>query len=207
MVQDDPWKLLIATMLLNKTSGKVALPVFWYLVQRWPTPKELAVGERLQLSQSLVCLIIFLVEFETLEALLHHLGLSNMRARRLIALSEMYIHYPPNPLLLYRSKVTKGKTNVDYPPTHVSHYPGSGKYALDSYRSFCMGKGEWKKVLSDDKELRRYLVSPAVPGGSHSILTCPSVGDGPSKSSRNGMKRLVLWGQQPPTTLNASHKS
>lgn len=140
MVQDDPWKLLIATMLLNKTSGKVALPVFWYIVQRWPTPRELAA-----------------VEFEILEALLHHLGLSNMRARRLITLSEMYIHYPPNPLLLYKSKVMKGKSNVDYPPTHVSHYPGSGKYALDSYRIFCMGKGEWKKVLSDDKELRRYL--------------------------------------------------
>ena len=44
LVQGDPWKLLIATMLLNKTSGKVALPVFWYIVNRWPTPKQLADG-------------------------------------------------------------------------------------------------------------------------------------------------------------------
>ena len=99
------------------------------------------------------------VEFETLEALLHHLGLSNMRARRLIALSKMYLEYPPNPRLFYKSKVVKDKTTIEYPPTHISHYPGSGKYALDSYRIFCMGKGEWKKVCSDDKELRRYLVS------------------------------------------------
>ena len=44
-VQDDPWKLLIAVMLLNKTSGKVALPVFWYIVNRWPTPADLINGE------------------------------------------------------------------------------------------------------------------------------------------------------------------
>ena len=71
----------------------------------------------------------------------------------------MYMEYPPDPRLFYKSKVVKNKTTVDYPPTHVSHYPGSGKYALDSYRIFCMGDGEWKKVCSDDKELRRYLVS------------------------------------------------
>jgi len=35
-----------------------------------------------------------------------------------------------------------------------------------------VGKGEWKKVLSDDKELRRYLVSPVAPGDSYLILTC-----------------------------------
>jgi len=31
-------------MLLNKTSGKVALPVFWYIVDRWPTPANLVNG-------------------------------------------------------------------------------------------------------------------------------------------------------------------
>ena len=82
-----------------------------------------------------------------------------MRAGRLITLSEMYMKYPPNPRLLYKSKAVRDNTMTDYPPTHISHYPGSGKYALDSYRIFCMGKGEWKKVRSDDKELRRYLVS------------------------------------------------
>jgi len=27
-VADDPWKLLVAEMLLNKTAGRVAVPVF-----------------------------------------------------------------------------------------------------------------------------------------------------------------------------------
>ena len=103
--------------------------------------------------------IVLPVEFETLEALLYHLGLSNTRAKRLMTLSKMYMEHPPDPRLFYKSKVVKNKTTIDYPATHISHYPGSGKYALDSYRIFCMGNGEWKKVRSDDKELRRYLVS------------------------------------------------
>ena len=152
-------------MLLNKTSGKVSLPVFWYIVNRWPTPADLVNGGCClspPFSSNLTGttgVSSSPVDFETLEALLHHLGLSYMRARRLIALSKMYMEYPPNPRLFYKSKVVKDKTTIEYPPTHISHYPGSGKYALDSYRIFCMGKGEWKKVRSDDKELRRYLVS------------------------------------------------
>ena len=83
----------------------------------------------------------------------------------------MYMEYPPDPLLFYKSKVVKNKTIIEYPPTHISHYPGSGKYALDSYRIFCMGKGEWKKVSSDDKELRRYLVSWFILNGPPVALT------------------------------------
>jgi len=43
-VADDPWKLLVAVMLLNKTAGRVAVPVFWTLMERWPTPEALAQG-------------------------------------------------------------------------------------------------------------------------------------------------------------------
>ncbi|KAG8891766.1 hypothetical protein FRC01_014521 [Tulasnella sp. 417] len=75
---------------------------------------------------------------------------------------------------------------VRYPPTPISHLPGVGRYALDSYRIFspalsgggaprdeqhCLrnllspcddsseAKPEWKEVLPEDKELRKYLVS------------------------------------------------
>jgi len=43
-VADDPWKLLVAVMLLNKTAGRVAVPIFWTLIERWPTPESLAKG-------------------------------------------------------------------------------------------------------------------------------------------------------------------
>ncbi|KDN41992.1 hypothetical protein RSAG8_07037, partial [Rhizoctonia solani AG-8 WAC10335] len=41
-VCDDPWKIIVATTLLNKTNGKAAAPVFWELIKRWPTPTALA---------------------------------------------------------------------------------------------------------------------------------------------------------------------
>lgn len=45
-----------------------------------------------------------------------------------------------------------------YPPTCISHLPGSGPYALDSYRIFCGAEDEWKVVAPADKELVKYLV-------------------------------------------------
>ena len=48
---------------------------------------------------------------------------------------------------------------VRYPPTPVSHLPGCGQYALDSYRIFCGGAEEWKRVRPSDKELTKCLVS------------------------------------------------
>jgi hypothetical protein len=46
-VADDPWKLLVAVTLLNKTSGRCAVPIFWTLINRWPTPRSLAKGRPL----------------------------------------------------------------------------------------------------------------------------------------------------------------
>jgi methyl-CpG-binding domain protein 4 len=43
-VADNPWKVLIAVTLLNKTTGKLAIPVFWKIVDKWPTPLDLANG-------------------------------------------------------------------------------------------------------------------------------------------------------------------
>ena len=35
----DPWKLLISTIFLNKTSGKQAIPVMWEFFRRYPSPE------------------------------------------------------------------------------------------------------------------------------------------------------------------------
>jgi hypothetical protein len=44
VVAHDPWKLLIAVTLLNKTSGKLAIPVFWKILAKWSTPWALSQG-------------------------------------------------------------------------------------------------------------------------------------------------------------------
>jgi len=37
----DPWKLLIATIFLNRTAGKCAIPLLMEFLERWPSPRDL----------------------------------------------------------------------------------------------------------------------------------------------------------------------
>ena len=68
------------------------------------------------------------------------------------------------------SKKTNGNVDLPstltkrlrYPATPISHLPGTGSYALDSYRIFCSlhedpFSEEWKSVTPTDKELVLYL--------------------------------------------------
>lgn len=45
VVANDPWKMIIAVSLLNKTSGALAIPVFWRIVAQWENAKALSEGE------------------------------------------------------------------------------------------------------------------------------------------------------------------
>jgi methyl-CpG-binding domain protein 4 len=111
--------------------------------------------------------LIYLASESDLVALLRPLGTQNVRAKRLISLSRAYLQDPPShrderPSRALGAPISPRKRKK-YPPTPISHLPGAGAYALDSYRIFCMGPGseEWKEVNPSDKELIRYLVSAA----------------------------------------------
>ena len=54
-VAGDPWKLLIAVMLLNQTTGKAAIPVFWKIVKKWPTAQHLQDGTQSTHSGKKLC--------------------------------------------------------------------------------------------------------------------------------------------------------
>lgn len=43
-IAGSPWKLLVVVTLLNKTAGKLAIPTFWRILAKWPTPLELSKG-------------------------------------------------------------------------------------------------------------------------------------------------------------------
>ncbi|KAK0198452.1 DNA glycosylase [Armillaria mellea] len=146
LVAHDPWKLIVAVTLLNKTSGKLAIPVFWELVDRWPTP--------LSLSQA---------SDEELVSLIRPLGTQTIRAKRLIEMSKSYLLDPPSPYDVRRSKPARSPVKrKKYPPTPISHLPGTGCYALDSYRIFCTtyenpSSQEWKAVVPTDEKLVQYI--------------------------------------------------
>lgn len=166
---DDPWKLLLAVTLLNKTAGKSSIPVFWKLVERWPNPESLAQGMFIAIG-FVPFIDALLAETAELRCLLQPLGLQNVRARRMIDMSSTYLSDPPIPNHLRKSRASISYMIMDketglqraiklrYPPTPISHLPGVGAYALDSYRLFCSKEDEWKSVMPSDKELIKYLV-------------------------------------------------
>ncbi|ELU41127.1 HhH-GPD domain-containing protein [Rhizoctonia solani AG-1 IA] len=126
-VCDDPWKIIIATTLLNKTKGKAAVPVFWELIERWPTPTALAQ-----------------VAAPSLTELLRPLGTQSIRTSRLMRLSNAYVMHPPNlpspPAPTSRTTKFYPGTTIEYraiqQTSPIAHLPFVGPYAIDSFRIF-----------------------------------------------------------------------
>jgi methyl-CpG-binding domain protein 4 len=85
--------------------------------------------------------------------MLYPLGLHTIRAQRLIQLAHKILDTPPDSAILHKTRTP------DCPPTPISHLPGVGRYAVDSYRIFVAGGDEWKSVQPADLPLCTYLVS------------------------------------------------
>ncbi|PWN29204.1 DNA glycosylase [Jaminaea rosea] len=136
IITPDVFGMLIVTILLNQTTGRAAIPVFYDLLERWPTPSSLRDADLGMLTD-----------------MLQPIGLHNIRAKRLKDLGTMWCEQPPQLGVLHKSRVVlpstgrkrrKKKLDDDeeepqkptYPPTEISHLPGAGRYALDSYRLF-----------------------------------------------------------------------
>ena len=171
----DPFRLLVAVIFLNKTRGSVALPVFYELMNRYPTPADLAAANQ-----------------EDVVDIIQHLGLQNQRAKKCINLAKAWLERPPEKEKRYRvlhyPKRDDGKDMrlgeiIDEEDERVAweigQLPGVGVYAIDSWRIFCRDElrglptglpteltpeakeeelqKEWTRVLAGDKELRAYL--------------------------------------------------
>ncbi|PGG97597.1 hypothetical protein AJ80_09674 [Polytolypa hystricis UAMH7299] len=167
----DPFRLLIATIFLNRTRAEVAIPVLYSVFDRYPTVSALAEAN-----------------IDDVVAMIRCLGFQNARAKKCISLAKLWITDPPVTEKRYRrlhypnkgdGLDIKAKEWIDAEDTRVAweiaHLPGLGAYAIDSWRIFCRDelrglasdwKGtdapdvfvpEWKSVLPQDKELRAYV--------------------------------------------------
>ncbi|KAI9695678.1 MAG: hypothetical protein M1836_006130 [Candelina mexicana] len=130
---DDPFRLLVAVTFLNRTKGVHAIPVFYELLERYPTPEDLASANEAEVAN-----------------IVRHLGLQNIRAKRYIALAKMWVTDPPVKGRRHRrlhypnlgdGKNIKPTETVDDADERVAwetaHLPTAGPYALDSWRIFC----------------------------------------------------------------------
>ena len=169
----DPFRLLIATIFLNKTPGERAMPIFYQLMTRYPTPSDLAGAE-----------------VSDITSIIYELGFQNQRARKCVAMAKIWTTNPPAWGRRYKKHNYPvkgdgrdvGKDDVlddqdGRVAWEISHLPGLGPYSHDSWRMFCRdelrgvakswnGEGaenpvefepEWKRVIPLDKELRAWL--------------------------------------------------
>lgn len=178
----EPFWLLIAVTFLIKTSGQAAIPVFYKVKERFPSPEELKDPDN----------------SEEILSMVRHLGLAIHRLAFIHKFAEAYSSNPPTAEKLYRvrnydkrdtqhlgvntrsngeSIRTAVPSNDDeaHPEAWEIGHMTKGKYTLDSWRIFCRdeflgraqdwnGKGqkpefqpEWMRVRPLDKELRAYL--------------------------------------------------
>lgn len=112
------WRVLVACSLMNMTTGLTMRPYMWRLFAAYPTPEALAAAD-----------------VEDVRRVIAPLGLSNVRAPRLVEMSRLYL-------------AGGWTTPMDL--------PGCGKYATDSWLIFCRGEVPRIEELRD-KELRRYV--------------------------------------------------
>ncbi|KAI4823352.1 hypothetical protein KUCAC02_011941 [Chaenocephalus aceratus] len=70
----DHWKLLVATIFLNKTSGKMAIPVLWQFFERYPSAE-----------------VTREADWKPLSELMKSLGLYELRAKTLVRFSDEYL--------------------------------------------------------------------------------------------------------------------
>lgn len=178
----EPFWLLIAVTFLIKTSGRYAIPVFWKVRERYPTPAGIADAGNT----------------EAIVAMIRHLGLSANRLGYFRRYARAFLERPPRAGVRYtvrnyeerdsgarpqRSGLARGREeespegggdDQDLDAWEIGHMT-QGQYAIDSWRIFCRdellgraqdwnGKGrepefqpEWMRVRPQDKELRAFL--------------------------------------------------
>lgn len=123
----EPWKLLVACILLNRTTRRQVDRVIDDLFLDYPTYDALAEAR-----------------FYDLATLLYPLGMHNTRAKRLIKFARAFQDMESSGVLV-NSKEDAMRA--------VADLPGVGEYALDSYAMFVLGD---LSVKPTDKELVKW---------------------------------------------------
>ncbi|KAL2178668.1 uncharacterized protein P884DRAFT_276565 [Thermothelomyces heterothallicus CBS 202.75] len=84
---DDPFRLLIAVTFLIRTTGRAAIPVFWQLMERFPTAEALAAADPAEVT-----------------ALIRPLGLSAVRCAAIQNYARRWLERPPTRNVRYGVK-------------------------------------------------------------------------------------------------------
>lgn len=135
---DDPWKLLLTCMLLNKTTRRQVDPVLFDFLNRWPNYEAL-----LQPS----------VKLKAVELCVEPCGLHQKRARNIVSFSRQF-----------RELVKAGVDTRALKEEQVFSMSMLGEYSWDAYRLFILGEviscrdgalnmySEWRRGMREGGE-------------------------------------------------------
>ncbi|KIJ59072.1 hypothetical protein HYDPIDRAFT_44169 [Hydnomerulius pinastri MD-312] len=178
-ISDDPWKVLIAVRLLNVTTGKVAIPAFCKIIARWPTPQDLVDAPIDELVELLRPLGLYNkwakwlkdISKAYIEDPSRYPSAESQTSQPLPSPTPSPSPTPPPtpspsalqtpPTSNQRNPNARRRPSTKRPPyarTPISHFPGVGPYALDSFWIFCRGsldpnakEDEWKRVMPGER--------------------------------------------------------
>ncbi|KAF8333460.1 uncharacterized protein EI90DRAFT_3052107 [Cantharellus anzutake] len=174
-------------MMCNVTRASVALPILRDILDKWQNP-----------SAMIQAPVPILTE------MLKPIGLHVKRASRMILLSHAFLVDPPDFSNLRKPTSPKKRTDgTHYPPTPISHLPGVGPYALDSFRIFSpyMSGGG---AASREKEALALLAEKYADGSdTASDVLSPSLGFEEWKNVTPSDKELARYMVSP---LVSCHK-
>ncbi|KKY25784.1 putative methyl-binding domain-containing protein 4 [Diplodia seriata] len=106
----EPLHLLAATILLNRTHGNRAFPIFHELVARYPTPNDLLLA----------------APSGEIEDLIKSLGFGRQHTVKLVRLATAFVEEPPTAGVTYRVE-NRDYTNLR--EHEIAHLYGVGRYA------------------------------------------------------------------------------
>lgn len=144
---DDPWRLLLSTIFLNRTQRVQVDVVMHSFLQQWPTAESVAAAN-----------------VDEISTVIAPMGIRNRRARGIVQFSKDYLE-------LLKSRVDQGETkkpskgaSFHLSEDEIKRFYNCGQYVSDAYRIFIQrdwttnstdhaleGYVEWKRALGSLK--------------------------------------------------------
>lgn len=153
---DDPWRLLLSTILLNRTRRNQVDGVLSQLLDRWPTPQTLINmtngGNEENVGRSL----------DELITLIGPLGIKNRRARGIVRFCEDYVDLvtqrrEQEGLKIVHRRDGRVVEHVEFQFTReeILNLYHCGDYCADAYQIFV--QRDWENLHPTDHALRAYV--------------------------------------------------
>jgi methyl-CpG-binding domain protein 4 len=143
---DDPWKMLISTILLNRTRRNSVDRILYLFLQTWPTPKATMAAD-----------------VEEISNVISSLGLQNTRAKGILRFCEDFLNLSAEKEEQRRSfhsntsamEGSRKPVCFEMTRSEVENLHGCKTYAADAYMIFI--QQDWMHLKPEDYALRAYV--------------------------------------------------